>query len=123
MNDPITFIPSEAWANMITIAGGLVTLWALIKIVGELIRLIKKPERKQDDILTEHGRLLAEHSDKLKELDMYLSEDKDRLDDIDEASRVTQKALLALLAHAINGNDVDGLKAAKKALEEYLTNK
>lgn len=123
MNDAITFVPSQAWANMITIAGGLVTLWALIKIIGEIFRFFKKPEKKQDEMLQEHERVLAEHSAKLKEYDMYFLQDKARLDDIDESNRVTQKALLALLSHALNGNDVDSLKIAKKSLEDYLTNK
>jgi hypothetical protein len=36
---------------------------------------------------------------------------------------VTQQALLALMSHAINGNDIDKLSRAKDDLESYLINK
>ena len=42
---------------------------------------------------------------------------------VDEANRVTQKAILALIDHGINGNDVDKLKTAKANLEDYLTDR
>ena len=40
---------------------------------------------------------------------------------MEEATAVTQRALLALLSHAINGNDIESLKRAKSDLEDYLT--
>ena len=50
----------------------------------------------------------------------YFSRDKKRLDTYEEGSRVTQRAILALLAHSIDGNDVEALKKAKSALETFL---
>lgn len=43
--------------------------------------------------------------------------------EIDNGNRITQKAILALMKHAINGNDIDELKKAEKSLEEYLVEK
>lgn len=42
---------------------------------------------------------------------------------IDEGNKVTQRAILALIDHGINGNDVDKLKRAKADLEDYLTDR
>jgi len=52
--------------------------------------------------------------------DVQFSKDLRRLDAIEEGNRVTQRALLALLKHAIDGNDVEALKKASSALDEYL---
>lgn len=42
---------------------------------------------------------------------------------IDEGNKVTQRAILALIDHGINGNDLDKLKRAKADLEDYLTDR
>lgn len=55
-------------------------------------------------------------------VDERLEAGNDHFAKIDEGNRVTQKALLALMRHAINGNDIDKLKNARDALEEYITN-
>ena len=34
-----------------------------------------------------------------------------------------QRALLALLSHGIDGNEIDGMRRAKTELETYLTSK
>ena len=57
------------------------------------------------------------------EYDEFFRNDKARLDAIEEGNRVTQKALLALLSHGIDGNDVDSMRQAKGELEEYLIKK
>lgn len=41
----------------------------------------------------------------------------------DNANTVTQKALLALIEHALNGNNIQGLKDVKNELENYLVMK
>ena len=61
--------------------------------------------------------------DRLKKHEEYFNNDNKRLLAIEEGNRVTQKALLALMSHAINGNDTDKLKEAENALREYLINK
>ena len=59
----------------------------------------------------------------MREVDEYLALDKRRLDNMDEGNRVTQRALLALLAHGIDGNNVEQMEKAKSALEEHLINR
>ena len=39
---------------------------------------------------------------------------------LEEGNKITQRALLALLAHGIDGNDVDAMKKAKTDLTNYL---
>ena len=46
-----------------------------------------------------------------------------RITDIEKGNKVTQKAILALLEHSIDGNNTDGLKRAKDELSQYLVDR
>ena len=54
------------------------------------------------------------------EYDARFGRDKTKIETIEEGNKVTQKALLALLEHSIDGNNTDGLKKAKESLSQYL---
>lgn len=91
----------------ICIAGG----W-LIKIIAGL----RKPETTQND-------RLAKLEAKMETVERYLANDNRRINSIERGNRVTQEALLALLSHAIDGNNIDDLKSARKSLQNYLMDK
>ena len=57
-----------------------------------------------------------------KDVDRKLDRDNDRLRDIDSGNRVTQRALLALLDHGIDGNNIKQMQDAKEALQDHLIN-
>lgn len=57
-----------------------------------------------------------------KEVDRKLNRDNDRLHEIDTGNRVTQRALLALLDHGIDGNNIKQMQDAKEALQDHLIN-
>lgn len=106
----------EIVAIALAVAGGISTLagagnW-IIKIIGAL----KAPNAEQD-------RRLSDLEKHMEEVDGYLANDKKRLDNIDESTRVTQRALLALLAHGIDGNHQSQMEDAKKELESHLIKK
>ena len=50
----------------------------------------------------------------------FFANDKKRLDTMEAGERVMQRAMLALLSHGIDGNDVDSLKRAKADLQKFL---
>ena len=55
-----------------------------------------------------------------QEHDKLLVDEETRLELLNTSSATTQRALLALLSHAIDGNNVDELKAARKELQDFL---
>lgn len=91
----------------------VITLITLIKTFGQFLN---KPNK------TQNGRLdaLEEWRD---EVERRLQNGNSHFDEIDQGNRITQKALLALMAHAINGNDIQKLETAKNELESYLIDK
>lgn len=88
----------------------------LITLIVSLGKVLAKPNRTQDARLDELERWRAN-------VDARLDNGNAHFDEIDNGNRVTQEALLALMAHAINGNDTERLKSAKDKLESYLISK
>ena len=106
----------EIVAIALAVAGGISTLAGAGNWIVKLIQAIKAPNAEQDKRLTN----LEKH---MEEVDGFLANDKKRLDNIDESTRVTQRALLALLAHGIDGNHQSQMEDAKKELELHLIKK
>lgn len=106
----------ELIAVILAVAGGISTLAGAANWLVKLVQAIKAPNAEQD-------RRLSSLEKHMEEVDGYLANDKKRLDSIDESTRVTQRALLALLAHGIDGNHQTQMEEAKKELESHLIKK
>lgn len=120
MDAVISFTPEQLWAALMALAGGLVSLAAAAAIIGKIITKFKAPNAEQDKKIKDHEARLKEHDEKFKAYDTYLKNDKTRLDTIEEGNKVTQRALLALLSHALDGNSIEPLKKAEEGLRQYL---
>lgn len=112
MDTVIQFTP----AQLIGYAGAIITISTAIGLLINFISKLREPEKKQDE------RIKA-CEERLDKIDGMLVEDDKRLMAIDEGNKITQTALLALLKHALNGNETKALKDAEKDLENYLINK
>lgn len=106
----------EIVASALAVAGGISTLAGAGNWIIKIINAIKAPNAEQDKRLSD----LEKH---MEEVDGYLANDKKRLDSIDGDTRVTQRALLALLAHGIDGNHQKQMEEAKEELELHLIKK
>lgn len=106
----------EVIAAVLAVAGAISTLAGAANWLVKLVQVVKAPNAEQD-------RRLADLEKHMEEVDGYLANDKRRLDNIDESTRVTQRALLALLAHGIDGNHQKQMEEAKKELELHLIKK
>ena len=106
----------ELIAAVLAVAGAISTLAGAANWLVKLVQVIKAPNAEQD-------RRLSDLEKHMQEVDGYLANDKQRLDNIDESTRVTQRALLALLAHGIDGNHQSQMEDAKKELELHLIKK
>ena len=103
-------------ATALAVAGAISTLAGAGNWLVKLIGVIKAPNAEQD-------RRLSDLEKHMEEVYGYLANDKKRLDNIDESTRVTQRALLALLAHGIDGNHQSQMEEAKNELELHLIKK
>lgn len=108
-----TFTLSQLFNIFLVMCGGLITVSGAIGVIVTIVRKATAPSRVQDDRL---DKIEAEVS-KIKE---KLSKDDERLVSIEEGNRIIMQAILSLLTHGIDGNEINGMKKAKEELTEYL---
>ena len=112
----IQFTLGQLITIILGICGGIVTVSAAITVLIKTVQKIKEPERAQD------ARISALEK-QVEKFNKFFDNDNKRLVELEKGNTVTQQAILALLSHALNGNDEDSLKSAKSNLEQYLLNK
>lgn len=113
MND---LTASQIWAAVLAIASAVVLLSNAAEKIAKAWQAAKAPNVKQDI------RLKA-LEDWREEVDRKLLRDHDHLQGIDAGNRVTQRALLALLDHGLDGNNLESMQQAKKELQSHLINR
>ena len=77
-----------------------------INVVAKAVERMRKPNKTQNE--------------RLEVLEKRAKSDFERLERIEEGNVIMQRALLALLAHGIDGNDVEAMKRAKAELTDFL---
>lgn len=111
-----TFTVAEVYNMIIAVCISITTVSAAIAVIVKAYQLIKKPEQNQNERI---GVL----EKKVERFEQLFDNDNKRLAELERGNRVTQQALLALLSHALNGDDVASIKEAKTKLEAYLIGK
>ena len=99
--------------QFLALCGTIITISGAATVVFNLITKVVAPNKVQNARLDAIEIRLREH-------DEYFKRDLRRFEELEDSNRHTQRALLALLAHAIDGNDIDALKEAKRGLERFL---
>lgn len=108
--------PEAIWTVVLATASAVVLLSNAIEKIVKAIKTARAPNDEQNQRL-----------DKLEawqtEVDRKLLNDNDHLANIDSDNRVTQRALLALLDHGIDGNNIKQMQHAKEELQDHLINR
>lgn len=108
--------PAEAWACLLAAALAITTLAGAVEKIVKAWRAAKAPNDRQDKRLDDLEAWRTE-------VDRKLMNDNIHLANIDNDNRVTQRALLALLDHGIDGNNIKQMQHAKEELQEHLINR
>lgn len=107
--------PTEIWALASSILAAIILLVNAAEKIVKVVKVAKAPMNEQNE------RLDKLETD-MKEVQCKLSQDHERFESIDASNRVTQRALLALLDHGIDGNNIEQMQHAKEALQNHLIN-
>ena len=113
MDRVITITPQGLMTGFLAVCAGISCIGAAIGWIIKAWTHFKKPSNDQNarlSALEEENRKYAE----------YFAADKRKLEALEEGNRVTQRALLALLSHGIDGNDIEGLRKAQTELTNHL---
>lgn len=109
---------------IIVISAGVLTIFNLMdKLVGYAKKVKEPTDSLSERVSTIEKRMEIEYKALFADYELRFRRDLNRIEAIEEGNRTTQKAILALLTHSIDGNNIEEMKKAKKALEEYLINK
>ena len=108
--------PGELWAWLLAAALAVTTLANAVEKIVKAWKAWKAPNDHQNE------RLNALEEWK-REVDRKLNRDNDRLGDMEIGNRATMHALLALLDHGIDGNNIKQMQDAKEELQNHLINR
>lgn len=108
--------PGQFLESTTTILTFIILLSNFILMLAMWGEKAKAPEKNQNE-------RIAKLETKVDELCSRREKDAIRIAELEKGNVVTQKAILALLSHAIDGNNTDGLVNARDNLQDYLTAK
>jgi hypothetical protein len=108
--------PAQIWTAVLAVASAIVLLSNAAEKIVKAVQAAKAPNARQDDRL----KALEEWREVV---DGKLAHDHDRFESLDQGNRVTQRALLALLDHGIDGNNIEQMQHAKEELQNHLINR
>jgi predicted negative regulator of RcsB-dependent stress response len=114
------FTPNQVYTFVLAACGLITAIAAATAVVLKIIATIHKPEAQQNEKIAELQTVYGDILRRLEKHENHFSRDRARLDRLEFGNEATQEALLALLDHALNENNIDGLKSAKKKLESFL---
>jgi len=127
MNEPIGLTPADVWQLILVICGAIITVSGAISVIINLANKAKEPNKMQDQRIKALEEKVDEITGRLKEGDKHFDSDSERMDALErsmkETNQVIIESLQALTAHAIDGNNTQELREAKKRLDDYLIKK
>lgn len=97
----------------VLVCSAIVTFSSAATVIITLFKNLNKPEKTQNE------RLKAIEQ-RLEKFERRFYNDNVRLNAMEHGNKVTQEAILALLEHSIDGNNIEQLKMAKHNLHNYL---
>lgn len=112
--EPLTL--AAIGAAVLGAAGAITVIANAVEKIVKAVKAAKAPNDQQNARLDALEKWQCE-------VDRKLNSDNDRLSSIDNGAHVTQRALLALLDHGIDGNNIDQMQHAKEELQNYLINR
>jgi len=104
------------WTVVLAIASAIVLVASAVEKIAKVAKAAKAPCNRQDE-------RLANIEGRLDTVERKLDKDDNRLRDIKKGDHAMQRALLALLDHGIDGNNIKQMKDAKDELNDYLIEK
>lgn len=101
----------------------LITVSAAVTIIINIVKKLKEPETLQNKEIKELRKDYEALATRVGKCEERFDKADDKIEIFEDGQRITQRSLLALMSHAINGNDVEELKKAYSDLKKYLVDK
>lgn len=105
-----------SWEIIAVVLGAFGLIYTTIEKIVSVVKIAKKPNDEQNERLDALEK-------RVENVEQRLDIGNSKFENIADSNRVSHKALLALLAHGIDGNNIEQLKEAKEELQNHLINK
>ena len=105
---------NEIWTWILASASAVVLLSNAIEKIIKAIKAANAPNVAQNE-------KLRDLDERLKKVEKHLENDNNKIKRMDTEHQAVLKALVALLDHGLNGNNVKQMQDAKKALINSIT--
>lgn len=127
MDQPIMVTPHDIINIILGVCGAIITISGAIMVIIKAVDRAKAPNKKQDERIDALEEDVKKINERLQLGNERFQSDSERVDALEEQMKATNKVIIeslqALTAHAIDGNNIQELKDAKKGLDDYLLNK
>lgn len=95
----------------------VVLVWNAVKAIHDWRMMSRRPVA---ETLSDHGQRIHHLEEHIEDIDRKLDGDWEFRQREVEMNRLMLRAIRGLLAHGIDGNDVDGLRSLDKEIGNYL---
>lgn len=100
--------------DILWVCAAITTVASAITVIANLIRAARKPGQAQDE-------RIAKLEQRMDDAERHLDNDKRRFEAYEAESAITRRALLALLGHALTGDNEKQLQTAYDDLNIFIT--
>lgn len=108
---------------LLLIGAAVIAAPSAINQVGSAIEKISKAKKAISAPNDEQDRRISDLEKDMAEVKRTLISEEEELADIHESNRITALALIAILDHSLDGNNIKQMKDAKDELNHYLARK
>lgn len=113
MHHEIVFTPSDLYRIILAMAGFIVSVAAAVKVITDIIKKAKEPDKIQNDRITSlEGRVTT-----LETSMQHMTKHQRKAE---ECWVLYMEAMLDIMDHMIYGNHTDQLKQTQKKMREYM---
>lgn len=102
--------------SIITIFQLIISFGTVCTLLYAFTKFTQRPQETQDERIAALEVRVSKLEDNGADISAHIA-------NIDRGNMVMQKAMLAMIDHAIGNEDEDNIKKARKALYDYLTSK
>lgn len=113
MHHEFVFTPSDLYRIILAMAGFIVSVAAAVKVITDIIKKAKEPDKIQNDRITSlEGRVTT-----LETSMQHMTKHQRKAE---ECWVLYMEAMLDIMDHMIYGNHTDQLKQTQKKMREYM---
>lgn len=120
MQTVISFTIEQLFGWVLAFCGAVAAIGAAAVWISKAMAKLREPQSRQDDRLDKLEQRLNRHDELFTNDNRRLQRIAENQQDQAHQNRLILNGMLALFDHAIDGNHIESLKAAKKETNDYL---